>query len=244
MYFELRQRISKMEILSQNLVGAFLDSINHTGGLESDIQAFLDERKGCHTLEELPECELKHIISRYSNSETSKQPQLSAPISRVYKEDLWEISYNRLLLCLAATVRVLPAFGGSPPNSFDEVPSPDMKRKQILHLAATLVRTREFCAGTIDGVELSGLNFLASLARLYGVRLEVGNALEDSNEEGVDKDVSRRGRTTAKVMKFERFHRGADSIAPFLRRFPTASDDFSSFALEIRRAHGTGREIE
>ena len=78
---ELRQRILRVDLFTQGLFSDFLDSINHAGDLESDIQCFVGENKGCEYLDEFPEFELKNIIRRYYRSETFNPPNLSSPLS-------------------------------------------------------------------------------------------------------------------------------------------------------------------
>ena len=92
---------------------------------------------------------------------------------------------------------------------------------------------------------VTGYRLLSSLSVIYGVMLEFydhsrANDRSSSHSSG---SSGGRGSQANRVRKLGRFHRGEKSITPRLREFPTAMGDFSSFAIELRRVHGSGRDI-
>ena len=234
---ELESKNKKLYEIQLSLCGNFLDSLANTGELENDIQVFIDSHKACQSLADLPDCPLTYFLRGYTTPVNFRHPKITLPIS-TKGGVLTEISYNKLLLGLAVTFLILPAFDRStPPQSAAEVPSFDQKKEQLLRLATSLAHAQESFWGVVNGALLPGLDFLSEMATGYGVSL----IFDGGHKSFLDfpshtKDVKLAAKAI-KVAKYERFHRSVGPIIPFLRKHPTALEDFSAFALEFRWAH-------
>ena len=79
-----------------------------------------------------------------------------------------------------------------------------------------LYHTQESFIGVIEGGRLRGLDSLTSLAGKYGVKI-----------------IPQGDQPEQKFVKKDRFRRGWGTTLPFLRRYPSALDDFPAFVGEI-----------
>ena len=233
---ELEVKREKLRNVQSIFCDNFLDSLANTGELECDIQVFIDENKTCQSLADLPDCPLTIFLRGYTTPINFAHPKITLPLSS-RGGILTEISYDKLFLGLAVTFQMLPAFDrSSPPLSAVDVPSSVQKKEQLLHLAASLANAQEGFWGVVNGALLPGLDFLGRLATDYGVSL-----IYDENPDSFlvhppsVKDVQLTAKAK-RVAKYERFHRNVGPIIPFLRKYPTALEDFSAFALEFRWA--------
>ena len=105
-----------------------------------------------------------------------------------------------------------------------------------MHLAASLANAQEGFWGIVNGEFLPGLDFLGKLATCYGVSLLFSDDPDAFSDNPLNSKDVRLTAREKRVAKYERFRRHIGPIAPFLRKYPTALEDFSAFALEMRWA--------
>ena len=160
-------------------------------------------------------------------------PKISTPFSAGLPqvESAEGANYNNIFLALGITFMVLPSFGGRPPSDYEDIPSLESKKSQILSLRIALTHAQECFRGKIDVVLYMGIEFLSRLASAYGIQapffpVEAGDLafLFQNDPSGI------------KIQHFHkvvRFHRGGQEMLHFLRIYPSPLDGLSSFILDL-----------
>lgn len=92
----------------------------------------------------------------------------SAELPKVESDEA--ANYNNILLALSIAFMVLPSYERRPPGEYENTPSLEIKKSQILGMGVSLTHGRECFGGKINGVFYRGLEFLSMSGSAYGVK--------------------------------------------------------------------------
>ena len=150
----LTQKRLRVLRFTQHLFDAFWNSISYTGEIESEIQFFLEGRTIVGNILELPACHFLNEMRNYCFLRSLPNPQVSTPYSVDFPQvDLAQgVNYNDIFLALAVTFMVRPSFERLPPADYEDVPSLEIKKSQLLGLGIALKHAQDSFGGEINGV--------------------------------------------------------------------------------------------
>ena len=107
-------------------------SVFHSDEIDSDIQVFVDSYPELSHPQEFPQCPFIIPFQNYCSLENFQHPKitqiLSQDLNRAPKTLASEIAYEPFLLAISITFSFLPAFGGTLPQTAEEVSSPESKK--------------------------------------------------------------------------------------------------------------------
>ena len=199
----------------------------------SDIQFFLDGHPKVDRFLDLPSCPFLDEMWNYCFLRSFPNPQVLPPLSADFPQvdSAVGVNYNDIFLALILTYTVLPSYERRPPAAYEDAASLEVKKSQILGLSIALGHAQECFGGKINGVFYWGLEFLSRLASAYGVIASFVSVEPENLDLTAPYDPSKI--RIQHVHKTGRSHRGAQEILHFLRIYPSALEDLSSFILDL-----------
>ena len=227
----LKEKVERRLRLTNTFWNDVWESLNHTGTLESEVQLFLDENPDAKELKNLPQCPFLEEFLRYCSNPLFKPPLVRTPKRAEIAAGIYSgrVTYNKIMLGLAATFMILPCYQRNSYQSYLSIPSPDLKKDQILRLSVALVHSQNQFIGSYNESCFMGLDFISLVANAYGVKLFFYNP----GEGGAPSDPSPSLRKAKKFIKNDRHHRKENELMANLRQFPSALEDLSSRILEL-----------